>query len=130
MPYIKEYSGKLSGILRMCYRCWKRYGFCASWLALDGGDTEATSDALTTWASSITDDGIEETMDVKKGVPAVDTWLFVQKDLAGICIENPHGINGSTPGRKLCVLWGLIASPGMVKTEEIILDIMKSKLQS
>ena len=49
--------------------------------------------------------------------------------MAGICIENLHGINGSTPEETMRNM-GLIASPGMVKTEETILDIMKSKLQS
>ncbi len=99
---------------------------------LDGGDTEAISRCLNNMASSITGmicDGGNHGC-VMKGVSAVDT-AFRSKDfaMAGICIENLHGINGSTPEETMRNM-GLIASPGMVKTEETILDIMKSKLQS
>ncbi len=66
---------------------------------------------------------------VKKGVSAVDTAC--SKDFFAM---KPYNRKTYTHQwfNSLKKLWymGLIASPGMVKTEETILDIMKSKLQS
>ena len=128
--YIKEYSGKLSAFCGCAIAAGS--GMASALVYLDGGDTEAISRCLNNMASSITGmicDGGNHGC-VMKGVSAVDT-AFRSKDfaMAGICIENLHGINGSTPEETMRNM-GLIASPGMVKTEETILDIMKSKLQS
>ena len=96
---------------------------------LDGGNVDDMRRCLNNMASSITGmicDGGNHGC-VMKGISAVDT-AFRSKDFAisGICIENMHGINGATPEDTMRNM-GLIASPGMVKTEETILDIMKSK---
>ena len=128
--YIKEYSGKLSAFCGCAIAAGS--GMASALVYLDGGDTEAMFRCLNNMASSITGmicDGGNHGC-VMKGVSAVDT-AFRSKDfaMAGICIENLHGINGSTPEETMRNM-GLIASPGMVKTEETILDIMKSKLQS
>lgn len=128
--YIKEYSGKLSAFCGCAIAAGS--GMASALVYLDGGDTEAISRCLNNMASSITGmicDGGNHGC-VMKGVSAVDT-AFRSKDfaMAGICIENLHGINGSTPEETMRNM-GLIASPGMVKTEETILDIMKSKLHS
>ena len=128
--YIKEYSGKLSAFCGCAIAAGS--GMASALVYLDEGDTEAISRCLNNMASSITGmicDGGNHGC-VMKGVSAVDT-AFRSKDfaMAGICIENLHGINGSTPEETMRNM-GLIASPGMVKTEETILDIMKSKLHS
>ena len=128
--YIKEYSGKLSAFCGCAIAAGS--GMASALVYLDEGDTEAISRCLNNMASSITGmicDGGNHGC-VMKGVSAVDT-AFRSKDfaMAGICIENLHGINGSTPEKTMRNM-GLIASPGMVKTEETILDIMKSKLHS
>ena len=126
--YIKEYSGKLSAFCGCAIAAGS--GMATALVYLDGGDTDAMYRCLNNMASSITGmicDGGNHGC-VMKGVSAVDT-AFRSKDfaMAGICIENLHGINGSTPEETMHNM-GLIASPGMVKTEETILDIMKSKL--
>lgn len=128
--YIKKYSGKLSAFCGCAIAAGS--GMASALVYLDEGDTEAISRCLNNMASSITGmicDGGNHGC-VMKGVSAVDT-AFRSKDfaMAGICIENLHGINGSTPEETMRNM-GLIASPGMVKTEETILDIMKSKLHS
>ena len=127
--YIKEYSGKLSAFCGCAIAAGS--GMACALVYLDGGDTDAMYRCLNNMASSITGmicDGGNHGC-VMKGVSAVDT-AFRSKDfaMAGICIENLHGINGATPEETMHNM-GLIASPGMVKTEETILDIMKSKLK-
>lgn len=62
-----------------------------------------------------------------KGVVAVDA-AFQSVDFAmqGIFIDNVHGINGMTPEETMHNM-GLIASPGMVETEGVIVGIMREK---
>ena len=62
-----------------------------------------------------------------KGIVAVDA-AFRAVDMAqnGVCIDSIHGINGKTPEETMRNM-GLIASPGMVKTEETIVKIMQNK---
>ena len=62
-----------------------------------------------------------------KGIVAVDA-AFRATDMAmdDICIENIHGINGSTPEATMKYM-GMIASPGMTGTEKTIVEIMESK---
>ena len=47
--------------------------------------------------------------------------------LEGIAIEHIHGINGKTPEETMYNM-GLIASPGMVRTEGVIVGIMQEKM--
>jgi len=62
-----------------------------------------------------------------KGIVAVDAaYQSVGLALDNIAIENIHGINGITPEETMHNM-GLIASPGMVKTEGTIVDIMRNK---
>ena len=59
-----------------------------------------------------------------KGIVAVDAaFRAVEMAIQGICIENMHGINGKTPEETMYNM-GRIASPGMEKTEKVILEIM------
>lgn len=125
--YIKEYSGRLSAFCGCAIAAGS--GMACALVYLDGGNVDDMRRCLNNMASSITGmicDGGNHGC-VMKGISAVDT-AFRSKDFAisGICIENMHGINGATPEDTMRNM-GLIASPGMVKTEETILDIMKSK---
>ena len=125
--YIKEYSGRLSAFCGCAIAAGS--GMACALVYLDGGNVDDMHRCLNNMASSITGmicDGGNHGC-VMKGISAVDT-AFRSKDFAisGICIENMHGINGATPEDTMRNM-GLIASPGMVKTEETILDIMKSK---
>ena len=43
-----------------------------------------------------------------------------------VYIFNVHGINGATP-EKTMMNMGKIASPGMIETEKVIVDIFKNK---
>ena len=62
-----------------------------------------------------------------KGVVAVDAaYRAVELALTGISIDARHGINGCSPEDTMRNM-GLIASPGMVETERVIVDIMKNK---
>ena len=62
-----------------------------------------------------------------KGIVAVDAaYQSVGLALEGIAIEHVHGINGKMSEETMRNM-GLIASPGMVKTEGVIIDIMKGK---
>ena len=46
--------------------------------------------------------------------------------MEGIAVDAVHGINGKTPEETMKNM-GLIASPGMVATEETIVNIMRDK---
>ena len=62
-----------------------------------------------------------------KGIVAVDAAIrSVNLALKDVCIENIHGINGKTPEDTMRHM-GLIASPGMVQTEKVIVEIMEQK---
>ena len=116
--YIKEYSGRLSAFCGCAIAAGS--GMACALVYLDGGNVDDMRRCLNNMASSITGmicDGGNHGC-VMKGISAVDT-AFRSKDFAisGICIENMHGINGATPEDTMRNM-GLIASPGMVKTEE------------
>lgn len=62
-----------------------------------------------------------------KGVVAVDAaFRAVEMAMAQVSIEKVHGINGNTPEDTMKNM-GLIASPGMVETERVIVEIMQNK---
>ena len=62
-----------------------------------------------------------------KGIVAVDAaFRAVDMALQGVSIDGIHGINGRTPEDTMRNM-GLIASPGMVETEETIVKIMQNK---
>ena len=56
----------------------------------------------------------------------IGTHRSVDMAMQNVCIDAIHGINGRTPEDTMRNM-GRIASPGMVKTEEVIVDIMKNK---
>lgn len=125
--YIKEYSGRLSA-------------FCGCGIAAGTGmacglgylrnaGAEELRMIIQNMASGLTGmvcDGGNQGC-AMKGIVAVDAaFRAVDMAMQGVCIESIHGINGKTPEDTMRNM-GMIASPGMVKTEEVIVDIMKNK---
>ena len=125
--YIKEYSGRLSA-------------FCGCGIAagtgmacglgyLRGASEAQQTMIIQNMASGLTGmicDGGNQGC-AMKGMVAVDAaFRSVDMAMPNVCIDAIHGINGRTPEDTMRNL-GRIASPGMVKTEEVIVDIMKNK---
>lgn len=125
--YIKEYSGRLSA-------------FCGCGIAAGTGMAcglaylKAASDdqirmVIQNMASGLTGmicDGGNQGC-AMKGIVAVDAAIrSVDMAMNQVCIDCIHGINGMTPEDTMRNM-GLIASPGMVKTEEVIVNIMRQK---
>ena len=125
--YIKEYSGKLSAFCGCAIAAGT--GMACGLAYLKGGTLKALTLTIQNMASSITGmicDGGNHGCTMK-GIVAVDAaYQSVGLALDGIAIENVHGINGRTPEETMRNM-GLIASPGMVKTEGTIVDIMRNK---
>ena len=125
--YIKEYSGKLSafcgcGIAAGC-------GMACGLAFLNGAEEFQIGMVIRNMASGLTGmicDGGNHGCTMK-GIVAVDA-AFRAADLAiqNISIGEIHGINGRTPEDTMRYM-GMIASPGMVRTEETIVNIMKQK---
>lgn len=125
--YIKEYSGKLSAFCGCAIAAGS--GMACGLVYMNGGGTEEMSLCLKNMASGITGmicDGGNHGCTMK-GIAACD-YAFRCADLAmnGISIESVHGINGRTPEETMRNM-GRIASPGMVRTEETIVEIMSEK---
>lgn len=125
--YIKEYSGRLSA-------------FCGCGIAagtgmacglgyLRGASETQQAMIIQNMASGLTGmicDGGNQGC-AMKGMVAVDAaFRSVDMAMQNVCIDAIHGINGRTPEDTMRNM-GRIASPGMVKTEEVIVDIMKNK---
>lgn len=125
--YIKEYSGRLSA-------------FCGCGIAAGTGMAcglgylRGVSEAqqvmiIQNMASGLTGmicDGGNQGC-AMKGMVAVDAaFRSVEMAMQNVCIDAIHGINGRIPEETMHNM-GRIASPGMVKTEEVIVDIMKNK---
>lgn len=125
--YIKEYSGRLSA-------------FCGCGIAagtgmacglgyLHGASEAQQTMIIQNMASGLTGmicDGGNQGC-AMKGMVAVDAaFRSVDMAMQNVCIDAIHGINGRTPEDTMRNM-GRIASPGMVKTEEVIVDIMKNK---
>ena len=125
--YIKEYSGKLSAFCGCAIAAGT--GMACGLAYLKGGTLKTLTLTIQNMASSITGmicDGGNHGCTMK-GIVAVDAaYQSVGLALDGIAIENVHGINGKTPEETMRNM-GLIASPGMVKTEGTIVDIMRNK---
>ena len=125
--YIKEYSGRLSA-------------FCGCGIAagtgmacglgyLRGASEAQQTMIIQNMASGLTGmicDGGNQGC-AMKGMVAVDAaFRSVDMAMQNVCIDAIHGINGRTPEDTMRNM-GRIASPRMVKTEEVIVDIMKNK---
>lgn len=125
--YIKEYSGKLSafcgcGIAAGC-------GMACGLAFLRGAGESRIDMVIRNMASGLTGmicDGGNHGCTMK-GIVAVDA-AYRSADLAmqDISIGKIHGINGRTPEDTMRYM-GMIASPGMVQTEETIVNIMEQK---
>lgn len=125
--YIKEYSGKLSAFCGCGIAAGT--GMACGLVYLKDGTVDMMAKTVNNMASSLTGmicDGGNKGCTMK-GVVAVDA-AFQSVDFAmqGIFIDNVHGINGMTPEETMHNM-GLIASPGMVETEGVIVEIMREK---
>ena len=125
--YIKEYSGRLSAFCGCAIAAGTGMACGLAWLK--GGNWKTLTLVIRNMASSITGmicDGGNHGCTMK-GIVAVDAaYQSVNLALSGIAIDAMHGINGKTPEETMCNM-GKIASPGMVQTESIIVDIMQHK---
>lgn len=125
--YIKEHSGKLSAFCGCAIAAGT--GMACGLAYQKGGSLKTLTLTIQNMASSITGmicDGGNHGCTMK-GIVAVDAaYRSVELALAGIAIEKEHGINGKTPEDTMRHM-GLIASPGMVGTEKVIVDIMRDK---
>lgn len=125
--YIKEYSGRLSA-------------FCGCGIAggtgvacgigyLRGAGVEEITNIINNMSAGITGmicDGGNQGCTMK-GIVAVDAaFRAVEMAMNNTYIFNVHGINGNTP-EKTMMNMGRIASPGMIETEKVIVDIFKEK---
>lgn len=136
--YIKEYSGKLSafcgcgiaaGTGMACGLAWIRCQNLGAQDAEEQGTLSCLTRVLQNMASGLTGmicDGGNQGCTMK-GIVAVDAaFRSVEMAMDGICVDSCHGINGRTPEDTMRHM-GMIASPGMVKTEETIVEIMQNK---
>lgn len=125
--YIKEYSGKLSAFCGCAIAAGT--GMACGLAFLKGGTLKTLQLVIQNMASSITGmicDGGNHGCTMK-GIVAVDAaFQSVNFALEGITIGNSHGINGHSPEETMRHI-GMIASPGMVETEKVILKIMTEK---
>ena len=125
--YIKEYSGRLSAFCGCAIAAGS--GMACGLVFMNGGGASEMDKCLRNMASSITGmicDGGNHGC-AMKGIAACDA-AFRSADLAmaGVSIEDIHGINGKTPEETMRNM-GRIASPGMVGTEKTIVEIMSEK---
>ena len=125
--YIKEYSGKLSAFCGCAIAAGT--GMACGLAYLKGGTHKTLTLVIQNMASSITGmicDGGNHGCTMK-GIVAVDAaYQSVNLALGGISIERQHGINGSSAEETMRNI-GLIASPGMIQTEGVIVDMMRQK---
>lgn len=125
--YIKEYSGKLSafcgcGIAAGC-------GMACGLAFLRGAKERQIGMVIRNMASGLTGmicDGGNHGC-AMKGIVSVDAaYRAVDLAMQDAGIGEIHGINGRTPEETMRYM-GMIASPGMVHTEETIVGIMEQK---
>ena len=125
--YIKEYSGKLSAFCGCGIAAGTGMAMAVTYLK--DGDYKQIEYTLNNMASSITGmicDGGNQGCTMK-AVAALETaFSSVDFALDNVYINSIHGIIGKTAEETMKNI-GLIASPGMIKTEETIIDIFKSK---
>ncbi len=125
--YIKEYSGRLSAFCG-CGIAGGTGTACAIGYLRGAGVKEITN-IINNMAAGITGmicDGGNQGCTMK-GIVAVDAaFRAVEMAMNNTYIFNIHGINGVTP-EKTMMNMGKIASPGMIETEKVIVDIFKDK---
>lgn len=128
--YIKEYSGRLSALCGCAVAAGT--GACAGMLMMLGGSLKQAGYVIENMASSLT--GIICTGGnpacVLKAAIAIDIGCkSVNMALKDISVEARHGIIGLTPEQTMRNM-GLISSPGMIHTEQTIVDILKEKMET
>lgn len=125
--YIKEYSGKLSAFCGCGIAAGT--GMACGLCYLQGGTPEEMEMVIRNMASGITGmicDGGNQGCTMK-GIVAVDAaFQAVSMAMNHVSIAGVHGINGKSPEETMKNM-GLIASPGMVGTEKVIVEIMGNK---
>lgn len=125
--YIKEYSGKLSAFCGCGIAAGT--GMACGLAYMRGADEQTVCTVIRNMASGLTGmicDGGNHGC-AMKGIVAVDAaFRAVDLALKGIGIESIHGINGKSPEDTMKYM-GMIASPGMARTEETIIEIMREK---
>lgn len=125
--YIKEYSGKLSAFCGCGIAAGT--GMACGLCYLQGGKSEEMTMVIQNMASGITGmicDGGNQGCTMK-GIVAVDAaFQAVNMAMNHVCVDDVHGINGVTAEETMRNM-GLIASPGMIGTEKVIVEIMKNK---
>lgn len=125
--YIKEYSGRLSAFCGCGIAAGT--GMACGLAFLRGAGEDVLALVIRNMAAGLTGmicDGGNQGCTMKSIVAVDAAFRAVDFAVKGISIEACHGINGFTPEATMRHM-GLIASPGMVKTEEVIVDIMKNK---
>lgn len=126
--YIKEYSGKLSAFCGCAIAAGT--GMACGLAYMQGGKLEELDKVIRNMASGITGmicDGGNQGC-AMKGIVAVDAaFRAVHLAMEGLAIDTIHGINGATPEDTMRYM-GRIASPGMEKTEQVIVEIMEEKM--
>ncbi|MCF0151476.1 MAG: serine dehydratase subunit alpha family protein [Firmicutes bacterium] len=125
--YIKEYSGRLSAFCGCGIAAGT--GMACGLAYLQGADENTLAMVIRNMASGITGmicDGGNQGCTMKSIVAVDAAFRAVDFALKGIAIDSCHGINGASPEETMRSM-GRIASPGMVKTEEVIVEIMRTK---
>lgn len=125
--YIKEYSGKLSAFCGCGIAAGT--GMACGLCYLKGGSLKEISNTIYNMSSGLTGmicDGGNQGCTMK-GVVAVDAaFRAAEMALEEVVINSVHGINGHSPESTMRNM-GLIASPGMIETERVIVEIMQNK---
>jgi len=125
--YIKEYSGKLSAFCGCGIAAGT--GTACGLAYLMGADKDQIELTILNMSAGLTGmvcDGGNHGC-AMKGIVATDAAFRTAKlAVNNVAIEGIHGINGLSAEDTMRNM-GLIASPGMVKTEETIVDIMENK---
>lgn len=125
--YIKEYSGRLSAFCGCGIAAGT--GMACGLAYMRNANEKVVTMVIQNMASALTGmicDGGNQGC-AMKGIVAVDAaFRSVDMAMCGVCIDSIHGINGKTAEDTMRNM-GAIASPGMVKTEEVIVNIMEQK---
>lgn len=122
--YIKEYSGKLSALCGCGVAAGT--GAACGLAFLNGANYEQLVSAINSMTLGITGmicDGGNHGCAVKSTIAVDAAFRAVDWAMNGICFSPQHGICGNTPEETMRNI-GLIASPGMLRTEETILRII------
>ncbi len=125
--YIKEYSGRLSAFCGCAIAAGTGMACACVWLK--GGGLLEMHRTVNNMASSITGmicDGGNQGC-AMKGVVAVDAaFRSVGFAMEGTSVADVHSINGRNEEETFRIM-GRLASPGMVKTEGVIVGIFEEK---